>query len=150
MKILVTGGCGFIGSNYILKQVLNNSHTVLNLDKLTYAGNTENLSNIINKSNYSFVNGDICDGEGVVSIIHEFQPEAIVHFAAESHVDRSIKEPMDFVNTNVNGTATLLQAALQYWEKQKKEFRYLSYWSNGCNVPLSSNLKALISGIHIN
>ena len=89
MKILVTGGCGFIGSNYVLKQVKRNN-PVLNLDKLTYAGNMENLSSIIDDPNYSFVQGDICDSELVPSTISDFQPDAIVHFAAESHVDRSI------------------------------------------------------------
>ena len=124
MKILVTGGCGFIGSNYVLKQVKRNN-PVLNLDKLTYAGNTENLSNIIEDPNYSFIQGDICDTDCVTGAIDQFQPEAIVHFAAESHVDRSIDEPMSFANTNIIGTATLLQAALKYGEIKKNDFRFL-------------------------
>ena len=124
MKILVTGGCGFIGSNYVLKQVKRNN-PVLNLDKLTYAGNMENLSNIIDDPNYSFVQGDICDADCVTGAIDQFQPEAIVHFAAESHVDRSIDEPMSFANTNIIGTTTLLQAALKYGEIKKNDFRFL-------------------------
>ena len=124
MKILVTGGCGFIGSNYVLKQVKRNN-PVLNLDKLTYAGNMENLSNIIDDPNYSFVQGDICDADCVTDAIDLFQPEAIVHFAAESHVDRSIDEPMSFANTNIIGTTTLLQAALKYREIKKNDFRFL-------------------------
>ncbi len=124
MKILVTGGCGFIGSNYVLKQVKRNN-PVLNLDKLTYAGNMENLSNIIDDPNYSFVQGDICDADCVTGAIDQFQPEAIVHFAAESHVDRSIDEPMSFANTNIIGTTTLLQAALKYREIKKNDFRFL-------------------------
>jgi len=125
MKILITGGCGFIGSNYVMKQVIRNHHTVLNLDKLTYAGNIENLSNIIHDPNYSFVHGDICDIESVSNTINQFQPDAIVHFAAESHVDRSIDEPMAFVNTNVIGTATMLKVALQYWKEKNNNFRFL-------------------------
>ena len=124
MKILVTGGCGFIGSNYVLKQVKRNN-PVLNLDKLTYAGNMENLSSIIDDPNYSFVHGDICDLESVSNTINQFQPDAIVHFAAESHVDRSIDEPMSFANTNIIGTTTLLQAALKYREIKKNDFRFL-------------------------
>jgi len=125
MKILVTGGCGFIGSNYVLNQVKRNKNTVLNLDKLTYAGNIENLSDIIEDPNYSFVQGDICDLEFVVGVIEHFHPQSIVHFAAESHVDRSIDGPMTFVNTNVIGTATLLHAALQYWNNKNNYFRFL-------------------------
>ena len=124
MKILVTGGCGFIGSNYVLKQVKRNN-PVLNLDKLTYAGNMENLSNIIDDPNYSFIQGDICDADCVTGAIDQFQPEAIVHFAAESHVDRSIDEPMSFANTNIIGTTILLQAALKYREIKKNDFRFL-------------------------
>lgn len=125
MKILVTGGCGFIGSNYVIKQVIKNHHTVLNLDKLTYAGNMENMYSIKNNQNYSFVQGDICDSDCVAGAIDQFQPDAIVHFAAESHVDRSIDEPLAFANTNIMGTATLLHAALKYWNNKKIDFRFL-------------------------
>jgi dTDP-glucose 4,6-dehydratase len=125
MRILVTGGCGFIGSNYVLSQI--DQHQVLNIDKLTYAGNIENLSTISNKLNYSFLKGDICDAEFISSSINNFEPDFIVHFAAESHVDRSIDGPMDFVNTNILGTAVLLNASLSYWKKRKNknDFKFI-------------------------
>ena len=116
MKILVTGGCGFIGSNFVIEQICNTENQILNLDKLTYAGNLENLKSIDEYPKYQFVEGDICDGELVSDTLSDFQPDAIVHFAAESHVDRSIDGPMTFVETNVIGTATILDAALKYCE----------------------------------
>ena len=87
MKILVTGGCGFIGSNFVIEQIRNTDNHILNLDKLTYAGNLENLKSVDENPNYQFVEGDICDANLVATTIGEFQPDAIVHFAAESHVD---------------------------------------------------------------
>ena len=93
MKILVTGGCGFIGSNFVLQQINTTQNTILNLDKLTYAGNLNNLSDVENDPRYTFVQGDICNAELISSTISDFQPHAIVHFAAESHVDRSIDGP---------------------------------------------------------
>ena len=130
MKILVTGGCGFIGSNFVLHQINTPQNTILNLDKLTYAGNPENLASINSHQNYEFVQGDICDADFVFSTISDFQPHAIVHFAAESHVDRSIDGPLEFVNTNIVGTATLLNVSRNYLEvrSQKPEvgnFRFL-------------------------
>ena len=125
MKILVTGGCGFIGSNYVLRQVLRCGNIVLNLDKLTYAGNITNLSEIANNNNYSFINGDICDIECVTSAINSFKPNVIVHFAAESHVDRSIKNPTDFIKTNILGTGTLLNAAQSFYNKKKNDFLFI-------------------------
>ena len=116
MKIIVTGGCGFIGSNFILRQVQKYQNLVLNLDKLTYAGNLNNLLKVSNDSRYEFVKGDICDSNLVSNTISDFRPDSIVHFAAESHVDRSIDGPMMFVNTNILGTATLLNASRQYLE----------------------------------
>ena len=116
MKILVTGGCGFIGSNFVIEQIRNTENQILNLDKLTYAGNLENLKSVDGNPNYRFVEGDICDGELVSDTLSNFQPDAIVHFAAESHVDRSIDGPMAFVETNVIGTATLLNASKSYLE----------------------------------
>ena len=112
MHLLITGGCGFIGSNYI-KYWLDkypNDH-IVNLDKLTYAGNLENLKDIENNPNYKFVKGDICDKDLVMDITKDI--DLIVHFAAESHVDRSIEGPEEFVKTNVEGTLNLLEAALQ-------------------------------------
>jgi dTDP-glucose 4,6-dehydratase len=124
MKILVTGGCGFIGSNFILQQI-KSSNQVLNIDKLTYAGNLENLKSIKNDSNYNFVNGDICDINFVASSINSFCPDVIIHFAAESHVDRSIEKPLDFVDTNINGTAILLQCAMEFWETTNSDLRFI-------------------------
>jgi len=123
MKILVTGGCGFIGSNFVLNQINHTENQILNLDKLTYAGNPQNLTSIDNNPNYQFVQGDICDAKFVSATIQEFQPDAIVHFAAESHVDRSIDGPMAFVETNVIGTATMLQASLKHWQDKSKRIK---------------------------
>jgi len=111
-KILVTGGAGFIGSNFV-QMVLCEYHDcfVVNLDKLTYAGNLENLSSFADNSNYKFIKGDICDRELVCQIMDEYKIEAIINFAAESHVDRSITGPKIFIDTNVNGTLNLLEAA---------------------------------------
>ena len=129
MKIIVTGGCGFIGSNFILNQSFSTDNQILNLDKLTYAANLENLHSIYGNPNYVFIEGDICDIKLVTNTILDFEPDAIVHFAAESHVDRSIDGPMKFVQTNVIGTATILNASLKYLENQsnnkKNNFRFL-------------------------
>jgi dTDP-glucose 4,6-dehydratase len=130
MKILVTGGCGFIGTNFVLQQINTTQNIILNLDKLTYAGNLKNLSTVSKDPRYQFLHGDICDAELVSSAIFGFQPDAIVHFAAESHVDRSIDVPMQFVNTNILGTAILLNASYKYLKirQQKSEvenFRFL-------------------------
>jgi len=115
-KILITGGCGFIGTNFILKLMQETDNTLLNLDKLTYAGNIDNLSSISDKPNYQFIEGDISNRQIVSDAIYHFQPDTIVHFAAESHVDRSINDPMKFIQTNIVGTATLLDVALNYYQ----------------------------------
>ncbi len=130
MKLLVTGGCGFIGSNFILKQIGETENQILNLDKLTYAGNTDNLDSIKDSSPYEFIKGDIADKKLLVKIFNEFQPDAIVHFAAESHVDRSIDGPMDFIHTNIVGTSILLNEATKYYnaniaESNSREFKFL-------------------------
>ena len=110
MKLLVTGGAGFIGSAFV-RLAIAEGISVVNLDKLTYAGNPENLTSIAQSPLYTFVKGDICDAAGVRSLFAEHKPDGIVHFAAESHVDRSILSPFDFFETNLRGTFTLLEAA---------------------------------------
>ena len=128
-KIIVTGGAGFIGSNFVLKQIAETENHILNLDKLTYAGNLDNLISIADHERYQFVEGDITDPDLVQRLFDDFQPDGIVHFAAESHVDRSIDGPMPFIMTNVVGTANLLDVAYRYWkgleEARKSEFRFL-------------------------
>lgn len=127
--IFVTGGAGFIGSNFVLQWLHEVASPLVNLDKLTYAGNINNLSSITGDEHHHFVRGDICDGKLVSSLLSEFRPCAIVHFAAETHVDRSVLSPADFVQTNVTGTFTLLEAVRAYWEKLKdrdrRDFRFV-------------------------
>ena len=127
--ILVTGGAGFIGSNFVLQWLAHESARVVNLDKLTYAGNPRNLESIAEHPGYSFQQGDIVDRELVARLLQSERPRAIVHFAAESHVDRSIHGPDDFVRTNVNGTFSLLEEARTYWsalsEADQRAFRFL-------------------------
>ena len=129
MKILVTGGAGFIGSALVRYLVSEVGAEVLNLDKLTYAGNLASLKPIDNAPNYSFVKADICDYGRVSEIIENFKPDHIMHLAAESHVDRSITGAKDFIETNVIGTFNMLEAARQYWNKlegdTKNNFRFL-------------------------
>ena len=127
MKIFITGGLGFIGSNYILTKISDLSIEILNYDKITYAANLDNLSDISNQSNYTLVEGDICDHKKISSSISEFKPDVIINFAAESHVDRSIESPMSFIETNVVGTANLLEAAYQYYQSldDKNLFKFL-------------------------
>lgn len=128
-KILVTGGAGFIGSNFVLQQVQNSSESIVNLDKLTYAGNLHNLDAIANDRRHEFIQGDIGDPALLRRIFEQHKPNAVVHFAAESHVDRSIRGPEDFIRTNVNGTFVLLEEARAYWssllEADKQSFRFL-------------------------
>lgn len=150
--ILVTGGAGFIGSNFVLDWLAQCDEPVLNLDKLTYAGNLNNLRSLQDDARHVFVHGDIGDADLVASLLATHRPRAIVHFAAESHVDRSIHGPAAFVETNINGTFTLLQAALKYWsgleEAKKTAFRFLHvstdevYGSLGKNDPPFSETTA--------
>jgi dTDP-glucose 4,6-dehydratase len=127
--ILVTGGAGFIGSNFVLDWIRLESGQVVNLDKLTYAGNPQNLASLAGNHRHIFAQGDICDADLVAGLLATHRPRAIVHFAAESHVDRSINEPGEFVRTNVQGTLNLLQKAREFWteldEEQRAEFRFL-------------------------
>ncbi len=127
--ILVTGGAGFIGSNFILQWIEQEGTPVVNLDKLTYAGNPRNLLRVASDPRYAFVHGDVCDREFVRGLIKQHKPRAIVHFAAESHVDRSIHGPDDFIRTNIEGTFSLLEEARAYCaelaEPDRKSFRML-------------------------
>lgn len=143
--ILVTGGAGFIGSNFILDWLAAGDEPVLNLDKLTYAGNLENLVSVQGDPRHVFVKGDINDRALISKLLVQYKPRAIVHFAAESHVDRSIHGPEDFIVTNVNGTFHLLEETRAYWtalpEPEKSAFRFLHvstdevYGSLGPNDP---------------
>ena len=127
--ILVTGGAGFIGSNFVLDWLAQCSEPLVNLDALTYAGNTENLSSLAGDDRHVFVRGDICDRALVDRLLAEHRPRAVVHFAAESHVDRSIHGPAEFIRTNVQGTFTLLEAVRSHWSAldlgEREAFRFL-------------------------
>ena len=132
MRILVTGGAGFIGSAVIRHIIQNTNHTVLNVDKLTYAGNLESLALVENNERYQFSHTDICNREALDHLFCEFSPDAVMHLAAESHVDRSISGPLDFIETNIIGTYQLLEATRKYWlslsndAKQKFRFHHIS------------------------
>jgi dTDP-glucose 4,6-dehydratase len=126
---LVTGGAGFIGSNFVLQQRRAQAARIINLDKLTYAGNMHNLADLGQDADHIFKHGDIGDRELVNSLLTQFRPAAVIHFAAESHVDRSIRAPETFIETNVVGTFRLLEEVRQYWgglpAREKQDFRFL-------------------------
>ena len=123
MKILISGGAGFIGSAVIRLIIRNTSHRVLNLDKLTYAGNLNSLISINKSEHYKFIKGDICDDKLLDSIFSEFKPDIVMHLAAESHVDRSIDSPKEFINSNINGTFKMLESARKYWASLDKNLQ---------------------------
>ena len=127
--ILVTGGAGFIGSNFVLDWLCRSDESVINLDKLTYAGNLENLASLQGDTRHTFIRGDIGDAGLVTSLLNEHKPRAVINFAAESHVDRSIHGPEDFIQTNIVGTFRLLEAVRSYWgglsSEIKQSFRFL-------------------------
>ena len=129
MTILVTGGAGFIGSNFVIDWLAHNDEPVVNLDKLTYAGNLQNLTSLEGDSRHHFVRGDIGDGALVARLLAEHKVRAVLNFAAESHVDRSIEGPGAFIQTNIVGTFNLLEAVRAYWngldEQAKAGFRFL-------------------------
>ena len=128
MKFLITGGAGFIGSAVIRNIINNTSDSVLNLDKLTYAGNLESLADVSGSRRYEFVRGDVCDRALLGNIFARFKPDIVMHLAAESHVDRSIDGPGEFIQTNIVGTYALLEEARNYWfslnDKKKQNFRF--------------------------
>ncbi|WP_044470586.1 dTDP-glucose 4,6-dehydratase [Mannheimia massilioguelmaensis] len=127
-NILITGGAGFIGSAMIRYLINHTSHSVINVDKLTYAGNLQSLSGIVESERYHFLQLDICDGGKMTDVFYQYRPDAVIHFAAESHVDRSINGAADFIQTNIVGTYTLLEVAREYWqnlpEARKSTFRF--------------------------
>ena len=126
--VIVTGGAGFIGS-HLVRRLLAEGHRVLNIDKLTYAGNPASLADVADHPFYSFLHADIADAPSIIPAFNAFQPEWIFHLAAESHVDRSISGPMEFIRTNITGTAVLLQAALEAWQgygpEKRTAFRFI-------------------------
>ena len=144
--ILVTGGAGFIGTNFILDWLTQSDEEIINLDNLTYAGNLENLASLKDDKQHIFIKGDICDSTLIISLLTKYKPRAIINFAAESHVDRSIKEPEGFIQTNIVGTFRLLEATRAYWdalENMKKEkFRFLHISTDEVYGSLSSKEKA--------
>ncbi len=122
MKLLITGGCGFIGSNFIIDQIKFSKNEIINYDNITYAGNKANLKIVEKNSRYTFIKGDICDNNLVKKTLLKTEPDAIIHFAAESHVDRSINEPNSFIKTNIYGTAILLEESMKYLKLKNKSF----------------------------
>jgi dTDP-glucose 4,6-dehydratase len=144
--ILVTGGAGFIGANFILDWLTQSDEEIINLDNLTYAGNLENVASLKDDYRHIFIKGDICDPNLIISLLTRFKPRAIINFAAESHVDRSIKEPEGFIQTNIVGAFRLLEATRTYWgalENNKKEgFRFLHISTDEVYGSLSSKERA--------
>lgn len=128
MSILVTGGAGFIGGNFVLDWLQHCDELVINIDKLTYAGNLSTLTSVIDNPYHKFIQADICEKDLINKLLFEYKPRAIIHFAAESHVDRSIHGPKIFLKTNIEGTFSMLEAARCYWETlkgdQKNNFRF--------------------------
>lgn len=128
MRFLITGGAGFIGSAVIRFLIEQTNHQVINVDKLTYAGNLESLAEVSDSDRYYFKQEDICDSKAIEQLFNEFRPDVVMHLAAESHVDRSISDPVEFIHTNVTGTYIMLEAARQYWSNlggdDKERFRF--------------------------
>ncbi len=128
MKIIVTGGAGFIGSELIRRIIIDTKYNVLNIDKLTYAGNLESLHDVSSNSRYQFENIDICNQEAINSVFREYKPDAVMHLAAESHVDKSIDGPIDFMKTNIMGTFSILEVSNKYFQElkglDKENFRF--------------------------
>ena len=139
-NIIITGGAGFIGS-HVVRLFVNKypEYHIINLDKLTYAGNLANLKDIEDKPNYTFVKGDICDFDLMLKLMQDYKVDGIIHLAAESHVDRSIKDPFTFAHTNVMGTLSLLQAAKIYWESLPEGYEGKRFYPTPHHFALSQN-----------
>ena len=148
MAILATGGAGFIGSNFVIDWLDNHDEEVINLDKLTYAGNLNNLVSLENNKSHIFIEGDIGNSNALNKYLIEYKPRAIVNFAAESHVDRSIHGPESFMQTNIIGTSRLLECAKNYWQslpqKEQTEFRFLHISTDEVYGSLSENSPAFL------
>jgi dTDP-glucose 4,6-dehydratase len=146
--ILVTGAAGFIGSNFVLDWLAQNEEPILSLDALTYAGNLENLASLEGDQRHRFVHGDIGDSALVLRLLSEYRPRAVVNFAAESHVDRSIHGPEDFINTNIVGTFHLLECVRAYWSglevSAKTNFRFLQVSTDEVYGSLASGEPAFL------
>lgn len=145
--ILITGGAGFIGANFIYAWQAQTNEIIANIDSLTYAGNLYNLENLPNKKNHKFIHADINNYEHIQQIINQYEPRAIIHFAAESHVDRSISNPHAFINTNVMGTFNLLSASKEYYNsleelEEKQKFRFIHVSTDEVYGSLDSNSPA--------
>lgn len=146
--ILVTGGAGFIGANFVLDWLAQSDEPVINFDKLTYAGNLQNLASLQGDSRHIFVQSDINDYQKITALLMQYQPRAIIHLAAESHVDRSIQGPEDFIQTNIVGTFRLLEAARHYWHALKgqarQDFRFLQVSTDEVYGSLSKDAPAFV------
>ena len=129
MKILVTGGCGFIGTNLVRHLLADSNHELVNLDKLTYAGNPHSLEDVADSPRYDFIRADLADPKRVREVVTQVDPDAVMHLAAESHVDRSIDGPSEFIQTNIVGTFNLLDSSLCHYnglaEGRREQFRFL-------------------------
>ena len=150
-KILVTGGAGFIGSNFVHMLLAETDHQVVNLDLLTYAGNLENLSDVDQDEAYAFVRGDIADPAAMAAVFEQHRPDAVVHFAAESHVDRSVLDATAFVQTNVVGTQVLLDQSRRHgvgrFVHVSTDERWRCFWNVDVNVSFFAHLKPMLERV---